>query len=204
MVRLLRLAWLVLLLQSCGGRTAYDSMAQGSATGGVSGAATATGGAAPLVDGGCPQVRFEVVSTPGYDTKWCLDPRSDSYKLLEVSSDAGPLVLQGRQLNCDHCNSGLPAPPSRSEYVSKDTTIIWSGVSHTVSSCSDLGTDCSTAHCTSAGRYVATVCGYVNPNPEWSGGCDEANDQTPVFCGATEFGYPAGAPVQVTLRPPAE
>jgi hypothetical protein len=192
-----------LALWACGGRTAYDASLNGAAAGGSSGA-DGTGGSGGFSSEECPAVRFQVVSTPGYDTQWCVSPDWGNHEVFDIANDSGSLSMTPKGARCGQdCSHPQPEPPNfpQAEYVIENNEVTWTGLYHTFSTCAESTSACSTPHCASPGEYLVTVCGYVDPNPQWAGGCQEANDQTPVFCGAAEFQYPAAAPVQVTLRP---
>lgn len=203
-MQVLRVFLMSVAISACGGRTGYEPFFDDLSTGG-SPASNGTGGTAGFSISDCPPVRFRAVSTPGYQAQWCLAAAWMDAEVLDIGTASGSLGLTAKTLQCDadDCDSAPIVPWSGpKEYIIDGVDVTWTGLHDTVSTCGESARTCSMPHCASVGRYVATLCGYVNPNPEWIGGCAEANDQTPVFCGASEFDFPANAPVIVTLRPP--
>lgn len=149
-------------------------------------------------------VTFQIV--PAAD--WCLGSPGISGKCdpPAIRDESGFLELARRVSECEAtvCGNPVPLPPfevlgDNTQLATEGFTLTWTGAHYVNDTCGASAHECAHTQCTAYGLYTIDVCGFRNPNPEWSDGCREASDQTPVTIVSTTFDYPASAPVLVTM-----
>jgi len=179
---------LAFALCACGGKVETNTLGAGS-TGGI----------------GCTSstVTFQIDAS----INWCLgSPGSSHACSITIRGESGSLELAQQASECEAsaCGKPLPLPPfpilgSNTQLALEGSTLTWTGAQFVYATCGASAQECEDTQCTADGQYTIDMCGFRNPNPEWSDGCLEAGDQTPVTTFSTTFDYPASAPVLVTM-----
>jgi hypothetical protein len=193
------------LLSACGGKAERNGS---SSTGGMG--PTNVGGATATSDcGNASPVTFQAIAAAGSTAQWCLGSPglTHDYSVLTVDDASGPINLNPpRMRGCSECDlqkAPYPEPPGIVNRIEvHSSTATWDGCVYVLSECPEQGSACSTLKSALVAQYTATLCGFVNPNPEWSGGCEEAPDTAPVSCAIVAFDYPTLSPVTVQMPPP--
>jgi len=201
---------LVCAFCACSGKVDTNSLMVGS-TGGIGDDAGewSKDHTTTAASGGCTSatVTFQIVPAANSAISWCLGSpgSSDKCHATAIRSESGALELAQRASGCEVevCGQAVPPPGilgGNSQLTTEGLTLTWTGAYYAYATCgASSAYECAYAQCTALGRYTIDVCGFRNPNPDWSDGCLEAGDQTPVTSVSTTFDYPASAPVLVTM-----
>lgn len=209
------------LLLSCGGLVAYDASSGngGNAANGGStfastaadsgGFAAASGGGATAT-GGCANapVTFEVRPPSNVATNWCIAGAGGCLWWADISNSSGSLTLLDfctapcgscGTPNCSNVSCQVPAN------LEDGKIEVWDGTYVTyvaASNCGAAQSTCAETTCAPPGQYTCRVCGFHNPSPSTSEGCQRAVLTSEETCVTTVFQYPASAPVVIMM--PAE
>jgi hypothetical protein len=194
-MRTLGVAFLV--LSACGGQSASSPATGGNGSGGATGEG-GEGGA-----GNCgTSITFRVSRAqaappycPGRSTGCAID-------WLSITSASGEIVQRDDycRVPCSSCESlGCPAICFIAAPILESQQQTWDGTEFTADTCGS-GIGCLRPICAPAGRYVAEICGY--PQPEGAGTSCSTEPSAAAECVQIPFDVPGSAVLEAVLGGP--